>query len=155
MGVKVKLDDIIEGMEFQSDESLRLLNIKTGKVIFIDRYFLTQAEDGEPFDHMNDWMQEQMEIAYDVAKYVENYRELPTSFEINEYEIMEDFCYEVKSNGKRDRLLRAINGRGAFRRFKNTAIKLELIEDWYDYRDERYKQIAIAYCKGLGLNYVE
>lgn len=155
MGIKVKLSDIIDDMEFQSDEHTSLLNIKTGKVIFMDNTFLRKAEDEESFDHMNEWMQEEMKVAYDIVEHDDNYRELPTSFDINEYQMMEDFCFTVKNEKMRNRLLRAINGRGAFRRFKDTAIELNIIDDWYDYRDEEYKQIAIDYCKDLGLEYVE
>ena len=39
-------------------------------------------------------------------------------------------------------LLDAIRGSGAFRRFKSMADRHGLIEDWYNFRDEAYEEIA-------------
>lgn len=54
MIIKVKLSDILEGMEMQSLDNMALLNTKTGNVVHLMREFLTQAEDIESFDHLPD-----------------------------------------------------------------------------------------------------
>lgn len=69
MGIKVNINDILEGIEMQFDESSHLLNIQTGEVIFIQHEFLRDAEDGEPFDHLPDWQQEQMILANDILEH--------------------------------------------------------------------------------------
>lgn len=56
---------------------------------------------------------------------------------------------------KQDSLLREIKGKRAFRRFKEKIIDYEIEDQWYSYRDERFKQIAIKWCKDNDINYIE
>lgn len=58
MGVKVKIEDILEGMEAQSYENRVFLNEKTGEVVLVLQEFLTSAKDEEPFDDLPEWQQE-------------------------------------------------------------------------------------------------
>jgi hypothetical protein len=43
--------------------------------------------------------------------------------------------------------LTSLQGKGAFRRFKDNVILLGIEKDWYSFRDERYKQFAIEWCQ--------
>ncbi|MBT2695863.1 hypothetical protein J7E79_00170 [Bacillus sp. ISL-40] len=155
MTIQVKLKDIIEEMEIQFEESHSLLNIKTGEIVLVTSEDLREVEDEKPFDHLPEWEQENRMIAIDVVENFENYIELPTKYEVNEYEIMEDFCLTVSDQRKQDSLLRAIKGKGAFRRFKDKIIDFELEEQWYSYRDENFKQIAIEWCQENKINFIE
>nr|WP_246869475.1 hypothetical protein [Priestia megaterium] len=83
------LKDIIEEMEIQFEESRSLLNIKTGEIVLVTSEDLRAVEGEKPFDHLPEWEQENRMIAIDVVKNFENYIELPTKYEVNEYEIME------------------------------------------------------------------
>lgn len=71
---------------------------------------------------------------------------LPTKYEIDEYRILNDFILTIKDTKISDELLSKIKGKGAFRRFKDTLIKLNIIQDWYDFRQEQYKIIAVNWC---------
>ena len=44
-------------------------------------------------------------------------------------------------------ILSALNGKGAFRRFKDTATRLNVEEKWYEYKDEALIKIASDWCK--------
>lgn len=55
---------------------------------------------------------------------------------------MEEFIYKLPEGKNQDVLLRAIQGRGAFRRFKDRLYDLNLEKQWYQYRDEAYEKIA-------------
>ena len=78
---------------------------------------------------------------------------LPTQYEINEYQIMVDFIDKIDNDEIRNQLERLIQGKGAFRRFKDYCIEIGIIKKWYDYRNEIYKEIAIKWCKCNGLEY--
>ena len=52
----------------------------------------------------------------------DRYIALPDRFEINDYHMMQVFAYEHD-----ERLVSAIQGRGAFRRFKDTAEEIEAL----------------------------
>lgn len=69
--------------------------------------------------------------------------------------MMEDFCYEVKDQRNRETLLDKIRGRGAFRRFKDQVQYMGIEQEWYSFRDERHKRIAIAWCNHHNLKYIE
>lgn len=64
------------------------------------------------------------------------------------YADMEDFATRVRDPRARDLLLRAIAGRGAFRRFKDTLLDFpELREAWFGFHDARMKRRAIAWLR--------
>ncbi|MDQ6597972.1 hypothetical protein E2K98_29820 [Bacillus salipaludis] len=155
MSIQVKLKDIIEEMEIQFEESRSLLNIKTGEFVLVTSEDLRAAEDEKPFDHLPEWEQENRIIAIDVVENFENYLELPTQYEVNEYEIMENFCLTVSDQWKKESLLMAIKGKGAFRRFKDKIIDFEIEDEWYSYRGECFKQIAIEWCQENKINFIE
>ncbi|MFF2288625.1 UPF0158 family protein [Peribacillus butanolivorans] len=155
MTVHVKLKDIIEEMEIQFEESQSFLNINTGEIFFVTSNDLRAAEDDEPFNHLPDWQQENLRVANDVVENFENYIELPTKYDVNEYEMMEDFCLTVSDLRKQNSLLLKIKGKGAFRKFKDKIIDFEIEDQWYSYRDERFKQIAEKWCQDNNVNYIE
>ena len=72
---------------------------------------------------------------------------LPTQYEINEYQMMVDFIDTIENLEIKNNLKRLIQGKGAFRRFKDYCFEMDIIQDWYKYRDEKYKEIAIDWCK--------
>lgn len=78
---------------------------------------------------------------------------LPTQHEINEYQIMVDFIETIDNLEIKNNLQRLIYGKGAFRRFKDYCVEMNLIQEWYKYRDEQYKEIAIEWCKQNELEY--
>lgn len=78
---------------------------------------------------------------------------MPTQHEINEYQMMVDFIDILDNLEIKDNLHRLIQGKGAFRRFKDYCFDENIIQDWYKYRDERYKEIAIEWCKQNELKY--
>ncbi|HHY74281.1 MAG TPA: hypothetical protein GX497_13865 [Bacillus bacterium] len=150
----VRLEGIIEGMEMHFDEANTFLNVKEGVVVQVDDNDFRIAEEDEPFNHLPDWQQENIKIAIDIMENFEDYIKLPTKFDIHEYEMMEDFCYSLSSDRNKDRLLNTISGRGGFRRFKDEIIRLGIQDDWYEFRDECYKQIVIKWCNDYGIKYI-
>ena len=154
MNIQVKLKDIIEEIEIQFEESRSFLNIKTGEIMLVTSEDLRAAEDEKSFEHLPEWEQENRMTAIDVVENFENYIELPTKYEVNEYEIMENFCLTVSDQRKQESLLRAIKGKGAFGRFKDKIIDFEIENQWYSYRDECFKQIAIEWCQENKINFI-
>jgi hypothetical protein len=155
MSIPIKIQSIIEELEMQFDESQTFLNRNTGEIVFVKLEDLRAAEDEEPFDHLPDWEQEDRKIAIDVVENFENYLGLPTKYEVNEYEIMEEYCLSVSDQVIRDNLLRAIKGKGAFRRFKEKIIDFGIEKNWYSFRDKRFKEIAINWCNDNNIDFIE
>ncbi len=98
--------------------------------------------------------QDTIKDALDVIVNWENYIELPNKWEINEYDIMEEFCGSIKNESISNALYSAIQGRGAFRRFKDAIIRFGVEGDWYKFREEALKQIAIECCEENEIKYI-
>jgi hypothetical protein len=154
MAVQVKLKNIIEGLDFQSDEQSSFLNLTTGDVVSITDEELHAAENEEPLDDFPEWQHDAIRIAKDIVE-TDHYLALPDRFEIHEYQIMERFCLSIDDEDMRDDLCDAIRGRGAFRRFKDRMQVYGMAEEWYRYRDEALREIAKAWCEEHGITYTE
>ena len=155
MAIRVKLNEIIEGLEFQSDESSSFLDKTTGKVVLISEYEISAAEDGDPIEDFPDWEQDLVRIAKEIVDETGNYIDLPTKFDINEYSIMEKFCLSLNDSEMSDNLYSSIKGSGAFRRFKDAINEYDIADDWYKYRNDVLKEIAIEWCKEKGIEFDE
>ena len=152
--LRVKLSDLIEGMDFQSDEQSSFLNLTTGEVVSITNEELRAAENDEPLEDFPEWQHDALRIAKDIVE-TEHYLALPDRFEMHEYSIMERFCLSVDDEDIRDGLCNAIRGRGAFRYFKDRIHAYGIAEDWYRYRDAALREIAMAWCEEHGIPYTE
>ena len=97
--------------------------------------------------------QEEQEEVYDRLDEHGFYR-LPTSFDIRDYDIMEDFI-DTLSGSNHDRLASAIQGKGAFRRFKDAVIRLGIDKQWYDFQADAYKRKAARWCEDNDIEYEE
>ena len=123
---KVKLNTVIDALEWVDDETCVYYDTETGETDIWSEY-------GD-----NEIDEEELEERLESGRYIP----LPDRMEINEYHMMEAFAYD-----RDDRLVRAIQGRGAFRRFKDMAEEIGLLDDWYDFRDNCYRERAERWCK--------
>jgi hypothetical protein len=154
MAVQVKLKDILEALEFLTDEGASYLNTMTGEVVYVTEEELRAAEEEEPLENFPAWQHDAIRIAGEILE-TDHYLPLPTKFDIHEYRIMERFCYAVDDEDIRDDLCNAIRGRGAFRYFKDKIHEYGIADDWYTYRDEALREIAIDWCEENGIQYTE
>jgi len=134
----IKLSEIITGLEFVNTglDTYAYFNQDKNEIFYIGEYDTFDNE--EEFDEL-----------------IEKSIMLPTRYDINEYSMMKDFIETIDDAKLYNQLCIAINGSGAFRRFKDTCINFEIIEDWYKFRDKKYKEIAIEWCKDNSINYEE
>jgi hypothetical protein len=140
--VRVRLKDIIEGMEFQSDEMTSYFHRPTGRVLTVsDEAFSAAEEDDE------EWVEpEELAEARNILAHDEEYVVLPDRFEIDEYRMMQRFALGSRYVEHQDELLRSLHGTGAFRRFKDAVHRLGLADEWYSFRDHGYEEVAREWC---------
>src|SRR4029450_5907220 len=150
--LRVKLQDILEGMDFQSDEQSSFLNLTTGEVVSITDEELRAAENDAPLEDFPEWQHDAIRIAGEIVE-TDHYLPLPDRFEIHEYQIMERFCLSVDDDDLRDDLCDAICGRGAFRRFKERMQVYGMAEKWYRYRDAAPRALVTPCAEAHGLQY--
>jgi hypothetical protein len=155
MPLPVKLKDIIDEMEIQSDFHSCYLNKKTGEIVMVTDEHFSAAEDEEDISHYSDWERDAIQVAIDVLESEEDYISLPSQFDIHEYEIIEEFCISLDDEKLKDKMYRSIKGSGAFRRFKDNIFKYGIEKNWFQYRREAFKRKAIDWCEENNIPYTE
>jgi hypothetical protein len=147
MPATVRLDDIVDALEMQFDESSSFLDRGSGQVETVSHDLLREAEecsdDEEP--DLPAWQHREWEIARQIV-FSGRFRKLPTKFDVHEWAIMQDFSRSVESGRIRQDLLNAIHGAGAFRNFKDTLRRHRIESAWFAFRAEALRQIAIDRC---------
>ncbi len=154
MKAKVILEDVIEAITLSMREVKYYYSKKTGAIFMITDYELMEAE-GEPdINKFPEWQQENIKAAIDILSTFD-YIKLPEDYEIDDYEIMESFCYSIEDNNLRNIMCKAIQGRGAFSRFKDKIYQYDIADEWYNYQDQKYREIAIEWCEKHDIEYVD
>ena len=151
MSKPVLLQDIVDELQMQLDESSSYLDLDTGEVVTVSHDLLHKAEeagggDAEEPDDLLAWQEQEWEIAKRVVS-TDRFKALPSKFDVHEWSIMEDFVRSLESAKIRDDLEHAIHGAGAFRHFKATIHRHRIEQSWYDFRDEALREIAIEWCE--------
>lgn len=155
MSITVSLSEFIGTIQSTPHEYDIYLHKQTGELVMLsdEEYRAVQrADDPQSYP---EWQQEMLISAKEVLEDEdeENYLLLPEQDEINEYQMMKAFCDRLPDEQSRHKLLRQLRGSGAFRRFKNTIRRHNVEQDWYRFRDEAYKKIAIDWLDYSGIAY--
>lgn len=154
----VKLSELIEVLEFDSDEHVTKVDLQNGCVVRVDRSVLSAVEesDEESLGELPDWQKPELEIARVIVEDSgERFVDAPDKFDFHEYHQMERFIGTVEHAEAAEQLWRAIKGKGAFRYFKDTASRLGLLEQWYRYRDDTMREQVVAWAEAHQVPFVD
>ena len=154
MALPVSLKEVAGELQGLPTEATAYINRRTGKLSFLSDEIKREVEQAEDASDLSGWM---ADLYPDLNELLESddWLELPLAREINDYPIMRDFCESRPDHDERTTLLRAIKGRGAFRRFKQLAHELDVIDEWYAYELAAYKQIAADWLDTRDIPYVD
>ena len=151
----VSLQSVMNEMDVLSDEVTAYINKKTGELYSVSEEEANIVEQGNEDDEfIPEWQRGTLPKVREVLE-SGDFMVLPDKFEIHEYSIMERFCLSLSDEGLQDELLHAIRGSGAFRRFKDAIHRKEIQDDWYRFRDESIKDIAIDFLESEGIAFVD
>ncbi|HEY1861276.1 MAG TPA: UPF0158 family protein [Gemmataceae bacterium] len=153
MSCTVSLREFVFEMESFSDEHIVYLNRLTGEFLGTTEEERAAVEDEED----DDLPESERELLPKIREALssDDWLELPSGFEIDEYAIMRGFCGTLENQTLRDDLLDTIGGRGTFGRFKNMVRRHNIHENWYRFRDEALKRIAIDWLEAHEIPYRE
>jgi hypothetical protein len=133
--LRIDLDELYSALEDGSYEQDYYLDLETGEILFISEYM-----DDEETEKMKD----QIEDNFD------RYELIPKAESHEGYKDMEDFVATVKDEHLAELLVVAINGKGAFRRFKDVLLNyLEERERWFKFKDERIEERALEWLEDI------
>ncbi len=153
MAMVVSLHEFVGEMQLLTNETHAYINKLSGKIIMISDEDFEMAQE-EDVGEISDWQNEVVEEAKMVLS-SDDYLEIPGKFDIHEYQIMEKFCLSYSDAAIGGVLLEKIKGLGAFRRFKDTVYRYGIEEEWFKFRENAYKEIAISWLEENGLAYID
>src|SRR5271170_630160 len=101
MPATVRLNDIVDALEMQFDESPSFLDLDTGQVETVSQDLLRDAESSDEEPDLPAWQEREWEIAKRIVT-TGRFQKLPTKFDVHEWEIMRDFSNSVEPGGIRE-----------------------------------------------------
>jgi hypothetical protein len=159
--VKVNLDELSAAFEMRVMAADNYLDLETGEVVVVteearsdlgDIYKEIYDEDGNQVisleeylqqrDDLQDWYQDALiridQIQRDTG---DRFLFIDPSSSQEDYRDMERFIRRVEDDHLRERLWDAIQGQGAFRRFKELLVRHPDVEQrWYAFKAERVEE---------------
>ena len=144
--MKVKLREVVQTMDGLVEETMAYLNERTGELMTLSTEEFEAAEEDEDLADYPEWQRESILKAKEIMG-SQDWIELPAKEDIDDYAIMEEFCYSIADAELSDRLLRTIRGSGAFSRFRGALEALDMRQEWYDFRAAELEKIAAAWLE--------
>jgi hypothetical protein len=142
----IHLNKITEALSLQSQGILAFVNPKTGETALVEEDLLAVLQDEFNEEADLGWNKEVIAEAKQIVT-ATDWLELPSAFDIHEWQIMKDFAWSIEQENVREDILQALSGRGAFRSFRNALDRCGLTEQWYQWRDKVFEEIAVAWLE--------
>lgn len=154
--LKVDIDEIAFIMEMSNDfESTRLFDTETGEIVDIPGELMSavESDDEDEIDNLPEWEKDLIETVESVlSDNTGRYVEIPRKPSYESYNLMVEFASSVKGRGLREKLNIALDGKGAFRRFKNVLAGYpEEEKRWYAFKDDRLRHEVIDWLESIGI----
>jgi hypothetical protein len=140
--LKLDIENIIYEMENQSYlmERYSYLDTHTGEVVSADSdiFGIVEEDATDEMNELPDWQKDELEIAKNILKdTIDRYIEIPKIESFESYRHMEKFVETLDNSELKEKLYIALDGKGAFRRFKNVLEHYpEERERWFKFKHE-------------------
>jgi len=131
---KLDLREAAREFEIIDFETNLFYNTKTGEFDYFNEYMDSEYDDSEKFEK-DCWIA------------------APSQRDIHEYDIMERFAETVTEPRANELLSVALEGKGAFRRFKDTLHRVGLTDEWYEYKYNTFIDLAREWCEENNIPY--
>ena len=137
----VDLGELCEAMDNSSYENQYYLDLEMGEILFI-------SED------MND--EETGKLKDQIEEKFDRYEPIPRAESHEGYRDIQYFIATVEDKHLVELLEVAINGKGAFRRFKDVLLNYpQERERWFQFRDERMEERALEWLESIDVSLSE
>ena len=133
----VLLSQVIEGVEFinEEEDTCGFYNPMTGDIFYLGEYDFSREEEYSSVE--------------------EGCIKMPTREEIDEEGIMQEFIETIEDVTVYNQLGIVFSGENGAHMFLETCRNFGILDDWYRYRDEKFKKIALEWCQKNSVLYQE
>lgn len=169
--LKVNFDEIQKAMEDVARDAFDyFLDLKTGEVIALSEDILSRvrsilykgADDESGIDEVKfneeynlpDWMEDEVELAIKVLfDEEERYICIPERQSGEAYTTMTNFLETITDQELKEELSVALNGKGAFARFKDVLVNYpKERKGWHGYNAKAMKKVIIEWLGSIEIN---
>jgi len=138
--LKIDLDELCEAMEESSFGDDYFLDLETGDILYISK-----DTDDEETEKLKDRIEEEFD----------RYERIPKAESHEGYQDMGAFIATVEDEHLVELLEVAINGKGAFRRFKDVLLNYpEERERWFQFKDDRIEERAREWLSNIDVSLI-
>lgn len=139
--LQIDLIELEVAFDNSSPEMSYYLDLETGHVVLVTnearRAIEAEEDDGGVSAEGPDWFQSVLEDARRVAADDERYVAIPSQDAREDYHAMQEFIGTVANESLRERLWDAIQGHGAFRRFRDILARYpDERERWFEFEQD-------------------
>ena len=139
--LKIDLDELCDAMENSSYEVEYYLDLETGKILFVS----------ECMDDV-----ETVKMKNQIEEELDRYEPIPKAESYEGYRDMQVFIATVEDDHLAELLEVAINGKGAFRRFKDVLLNYpKEKERWFEFKDDRMEERALEWLESINVSLIE
>lgn len=158
--MQVFIEDIVGAMDWAASGG-SYLNMETGTILNITddlesacyrfEHLPADANDEDVYAAFG-WDWEYPEFL-NFLRNSDQYKRLPDQHDIREYRLMQRFISTVEDDECREDLQKAIQGKGAYRKFKETLYRYGIQRQWYEVKDQHLMSIAQEWCASNNIPY--
>ena len=155
--LKVDVEDIVMIMDNQERfENHYYLDTEKGETLCIPDEPMNAFGEGESCEGLPAWELELLPQAKEILAGNDRYQEIPIRFSSEGYDLMVEFAEGVTDPKIQRELYIALDGRGAFRKFKNVLRDYPKVEkEWFQFKAEKDKEEVKEWLESIGIEMVE
>lgn len=158
--LKVDIDEIAFIMEtFDEFDSVTFFDTETGELVSIPNELMSAVEsnDEEALQDLPDWEKDLIGTAESIISDESGrYVDIPRKPPYEAYNLMVEFTSSITNKHLREKLEIALEGKGAFRRFKNVISDYpEEGKMWFAFKDKRMRDEVIEWLNDIGIEPTE
>ena len=151
----IDIDEIAGMIDVRDPESEGYLDAHIGGTVLLPPE-LIDLEDGADLDDLPDWEKELIPIARAIDAGSDRYVPLPEFDSGEDYQLMAGFAESVDDPGLRDQMSIALDGPGAFHRFRRVLESHPHEQErWYRFKDAAMIKRVREWLHGIGIEPVE
>jgi Uncharacterised protein family (UPF0158) len=158
--LKVDINELAFTMEISDEfDNAIFFDTETGEIVSIPNELMSavESDDEEALQDLPDWEKDLIEIAENIVRDESGrYVDIPRKPSYEAYDLMVEFARSVTNSNLKEKLEIALDGKGAFRRFKNVISDYPDEEKrWFAFKDKRMREEVIEWLNDLGIEPTE
>jgi len=158
--LKVDIDEIAFTMETSDEfENITLFDTETGEIVSIPNELMSavESDDEQALQDLPDWGRDLIGTAESIVRDESGrFVDIPRKPSYEAYNLMVEFASSVTNKHLREKLEIALDGKGAFSRFKKVISDYPDEEKrWFAFKDKRMREEVIEWLNDLGIETIE